>query len=305
MVKEFLLGDNPFIGVSHLAQEKGRQEVKEAVLERKVEVVRKALEGGATGFTFSTHPANLKLLRYLRDNHKDVVHRLNYYILVPYAAMYIREANIQGSLGLVKRLFKNIAKVDPIESVSMLLTANLNKAITLFLKYELKPYLKILPQHKIKAVLLHEIITEPAVAFELNDLIEETRKYVEREIGVAFGLETRNIGHLRRYLTKNHIRVDYIMTPLNPLGYQMSPSKDIAEKAIKQLGFRGMKIIAINILASGAISLDEAMRYLIKFKNTIFAVTSASIRPDRILSNFKKLSRIYCISNCHDADSKS
>jgi len=205
--------------------------------------------------------------------------------------MYIREANIQGSLGLVKRLFKNIAKVDPIESISMLLTANLNKAITLFLKYELKPYLKILPQHKIKAVLLHEIITELAVAFELNDLIKRTRKYIERKLGAAFGLETRNIGHLYKRLIKNRINVEYVMTPLNPLGYQMSPSKDIAEKAIKHLGLRGMKIIAVSILGSGAISLDEAVRYLTRFKKIIFAVTSASIKPDRISSNFKKLSK--------------
>jgi len=53
MVKELLLGDNPFIGVSHLAQERARQELREATLENKVKVVKAAIEGGATGFTFS------------------------------------------------------------------------------------------------------------------------------------------------------------------------------------------------------------------------------------------------------------
>jgi uroporphyrinogen-III synthase len=146
-------------------------------------------------------------------------------------------------------------------------------------------YLKVLPRERVKALLLHEVLTELIVAYSLVELLEELQEYVERKLEVSFGLETRNIGQLRRFLKENGIQVDYIMTPMNPLGYQMAPSKEEAEEAIQELGDQGVKIIAVNILASGAVSLEETCRYLEGYGDRVYAVAYGTVKPYRAREN--------------------
>jgi hypothetical protein len=286
MVKEILLGDNPFIGVSHLAHEKARIERSEiASLEAKASVLKAGLEGGVTGYTFSTHRVNLELLEYMSRRHPEVVAKLNYYILIPYAQGYIRRANVYGTVGLAKIVVQDIVFKHPVDSITSALTLNLNRLASLFIGIEANPYLKILPRDRVKAILLHEVLTELIIAYNLTKLLRELKRFVEKKLRVGFGLETRNIGRLNRYLEENNIQVEYVMTPMNPLGYQMAPSKKEAEEAIRKLGGRGIKIIAINILASGAVTVGEACEYLESFKDKLYAVAYGTTKPERAREN--------------------
>jgi hypothetical protein len=286
MVKEILLGDNPFLGVSHLAQEKARIERNEiSRVEAKAEIVKAALEGGVTGFTFSTHSSNLELLKYMGRQHPEVLGKLNYYILIPYAHSYIRKANVIGTIGLAKAIIRDIVLKHPVDSITSAVTLNFSKVASLFIGMEANLYLKVLPRERVKAILLHEVLTELIVAYSLVELLEELKGYVERKLKVGFGLETRNIGQLRRFLEENGIQVDYIMTPMNPLGYQMAPSKEEAEEAIQELGDQGVKIITVNILASGAVSLEETCRYLEGYRDRVYAVAYGTTKPYRAKEN--------------------
>jgi hypothetical protein len=286
MVREILLGDNPFLGVSHLAHEKARSEQSEAAgLEAKASVLKAGLEGGITGYTFSTHRVNLELLEYLSRQHPEVVAKLNYYILIPYAQGYVRRANVYGTVGLAKTVVRDIVFKHPVDSLTSALTLNFNRLASLFIGMEANPYLKILPRDRVKAILLHEVLTELIIAYSLTKLLRELKRFVEKKLGVGFGLETRNIGQLNKYLEENNIQVEYVMTPMNPLGYQMAPSKKEAEEAIRKLGEKGTKIIAINILASGAVTIEEACKYLEPFKNIIHAVAYGTTKPQRAREN--------------------
>jgi hypothetical protein len=286
MVREILLGDNPFLGVSHLAHEKARIEQSEAAgLESKASVLKAGLEGGVTGYTFSTHRVNLELLEYLSRQHPEVVARLNYYILIPYAQGYVRRANVYGTVGLAKAVIRDIVFKHPVDSLTSALTINFNRLASLFIGMDANPYLEILSRDRVKAILLHEVLTELIMAFNLTKLLRELKRFVEKKLGVGFGLETRNIGQLNNYLEEHNIQVDYVMTPMNPLGYQMAPSKEEAEEVIRKLGGRGIKIIAINILASGAVTIEEACKYLEPFKNVIHAVAYGTTKPWRAREN--------------------
>ena len=292
MVREILLGDNPFLGVSHLAHEKARSEQSEATdLEAKVGVLKAGLEGGITGYTFSTHRVNLELLEYMSRRYPDLVARLNYYILIPYAQGYVRRANVYGTVGLAKTVIRDIVFKHPVYSLSSVITLNVDRLASLFIGLEAESYLKILPRDRVKAILLHEVLTELIIAYNLTKLLRELKKFVEKKLGVGFGLETRNIGRLNKYLEENNIQIEYVMTPMNPLGYQMAPSKKEAEEAIRKLGGRGTKIIAINILASGAVTVGEACEYLESFKDKLYAVAYGTAKPERARENALMFSR--------------
>jgi len=286
MVKELLLGDNPFIGVSHLSQEKAREERNEvSLVQKKVDVIKASMEGGVTGFTFSTHELNLKMFKYISDNH-DLLDKLNYYILVPYAQGYVRKANVIGTAGLATTVLNNIVRKRFKDFVAGALTMNFKRVASLFIVNEVEPYLKILPKTRVKAILLHEVLVDIIVAYELIDLLKEIKKYVESKLGVSFGLETRNVSHLFKLIVSSGVRVEYVMTPMNPLGYQMAFSKEVAEKAIEELASKlESKVIAINILASGAVTPIEACEYLRRFKEYIYAVTYSTSKPSRAKEN--------------------
>ena len=286
MVKEILLGDNPFLGVSHLAQEKARAERSETPdLEAKAKVLTAGLEGGVTGYTFSTHQVNLELLEYTSKHYPEALAKLNYYILIPYAQGYVRRANVYGTVGLAKSVLRDIMLKHPVDFITSILTIDVNRLASLFIGMEARPYLKILPRERVKAILLHEVLTELIMAYDLAELLHKLKRYVEKKLKVGFGLETRNIGQLKKYLEERGIQVEYVMTPMNPLGYQMAPSKEEAEEAIRSFEKRGVRIIAINILASGAITLEDSIKYLELFKDKVCAVAYGTAKPQRAREN--------------------
>lgn len=285
MVVELLLGDNPFIGISHLSLEKARREYRGLPVDWKIGVLEAALDSGATGFTFSTHISNLELLKYMEKEKPRLLRRLNYYILVPYAVKYVREATRLGMSSLLKHiLFKAIKSWD----MGLLKPPIHMNIARLFLKSELSEYLDILPGENIKAILLHEVLSDIVMAFKLTKLIEYLEKYFEKE-NMSLGIETRNILHLERFLDESKLNIEYVMIPLNPIGYQMPPPVE-AEKAITRLSNRGVRVIAMNILASGACSIRESVEYLSRLKNEIYGVAVGTSKDWRAREIFKTLS---------------
>jgi hypothetical protein len=291
VVKDLLIGDNPFIGVSHLTQEKALEETKEASVDNKMKVLQAALDSGANGFTFSTHKDNLELLNYTRLHQPELLHALNYYIVVPYSQSFVSRANVSGTPGLTSQAIKGmlLRPQNFLETVSALASLKPDRLLGTFLRNELAPFLDILPASNVKAILLHETITELMLAFRLADQLRSLANYFDNTTGIPFGLETRNFGQLCEYLSTLQYWPDYIMTPINPLGYQMTPDKKHVETCLEQFNQKS-RIIAINILASGASSLNEAITYLQPFKNYLYAVTSASTKPHRMSENFLQLS---------------
>jgi len=294
MVEELLLGDNPFIGVSHLAQEKAREEAREASLENRVRVFEAAVEAGAHGFTFSTCEANLELLTHLSAQRGELLDRMNYYILVPDAQQYVRRANVGGTPALIKSTLKTMIqrRSSTLEVLAALMSLRPERFAGIFIENEVAPYLKLLPEEKVKAVFLHEVLTDLALAFNLVDLLRFLEGYVGKRLRTRFGLETRNLGILHKTLSESGWLPEYLMTPLNPLGYQMAPNRRAVEEAVEELGGEA-KVMAINVMASGAVSLDEAIGYLSRFEDEVYGVTTASTKPHRIRGNLQRLSQAF------------
>jgi hypothetical protein len=288
MVAELLLGDNPFIGVSHLAQEKAREEIAEGEIENKLAVFEAAVEGGATGFTFSTHPRNLELLTYLEDRRPDLIRHMSYYVVVPYAEAYVRKANMRGTPELLRSALAGLFSWRLVPDVAFALASSkFENLVGLFIQAELAPYLNVLPRPNVRAILLHEIATDPLIAFGRADLLSSLAARINSALGLNFGIHTRNFGHTCR-LMYEWDSVEYVMTPINCLGHMMSPTRAAVEQAIHESSRRA-KIIAINTMASGALNLGQSIEYLRELKHEIYAVTSASTKVDRIRENFRRL----------------
>jgi hypothetical protein len=76
------------------------------------------------------------------------------------------------------------------------------------------------------------------------------------------GFETRNLPYLVEKFSTWGIGLDKValVAPFNAAGFQMSPSKAECERALERIP--ETEIIAMSILASGYLKLNEATEYI-------------------------------------------
>src|SRR5512147_1173309 len=105
--KLLLVGDNPFHGISHISEDRARargNEINNSIYAAKL--VQTSLENGASGFMFSVSETTLSILRMLNENVGSRHPTL--YAIIPYAYEYVRISTNLGSVGLAKKLTKQM-----------------------------------------------------------------------------------------------------------------------------------------------------------------------------------------------------
>ena len=112
-----LVGDNPFLSISHLSQRAARERLEDpSDPVFAASLLQLALENGANGFTFSMCDSNLSILNHLDlDGLPD---GLGLYPVVPYAFEYVQKATQHGGIsGLVKMLGLDMVKSGNLEAL--------------------------------------------------------------------------------------------------------------------------------------------------------------------------------------------
>jgi uncharacterized protein (DUF486 family) len=109
--------------------------------------------------------------------------------------------------------------------------------------------------------ILHEIVTDMALAL---DLVWLFRSYIDfmLRLKIKPGFETRNFPYLIDKFIKWGLGLDEItlVAPFNKIGFQMSASKTDCERALASIP--ETEVIAMSVLASGYLSLSEAIDYI-------------------------------------------
>ena len=263
--KMLLVGDNPFHGISHLSQERARVR-GDAIThaEHAAKLVTTSIENGANGFMFSVSEITLSILRMIRETGGS--ERLRLYAIVPYAYEYVRLVTQIGVLGLAKNFAKQIAVSGNVKAIAMGLKGVIRvdpvALMKTYLIYEISRIKSSAgKQANLDSVLLHEIITDMALALNLDWLF---KSYVDfmLELGTKPGFETRNFVFLTNKFKEWSIDFEKIAiaAPFNKVGFQMNPSKDECEKALANLP--ETEVLAISVLAAGYLKPLEASKYL-------------------------------------------
>ena len=261
--KIILVGDNPFQGVSHLSQGRARERGGEVTDPKYgAELVRLSLENGANGCMFSVSETTLSILKILSEN--GTPPRL--YAIAPAASDFVRLASQLGTPGLAAYLakeiilsgnpkaiasgFKGVIRQDPVSLMKAYLFYEIHR-IKLATAQSAKPY----------CFMLHEIVTDMALALDFRWLF---RSYIDFLFGLKIkpGFETRNFPYLIDKFVKWGLDLDKItlVAPFNKVGFQMNPSKIDCERALRSIP--ETEVLAMSVLASGYISLPEAIDYV-------------------------------------------
>ncbi|MCE7699859.1 MAG: hypothetical protein K8E24_013920 [Methanobacterium paludis] len=268
---ELILGHNQFIGISHISDERSRErEQKFSKIENIYKVVETASELGYKNMIMETHPRMVDFFNYYKENQ---TFDMNFYLQVPYAVGYVKKMNEKGVMGLISDLvgqtgFSGAGNLALKGALNLFKRDYMALAMSV-LKLEVSPFTDV----NIKALMLHNVVTDLLSSLGMSEAFLTYDKYVKDELGLDSALVTLNFPMLKNNLDKWDIKPSFVMTPINPQGYDMNPSKENVERNIKE--FNG-KIIAMNLLGGGAFSLQDANSYIKTFDNIHHCVIGAS-----------------------------
>jgi len=265
-----LVGDNPFLGISHLSQNRARTRGN-ALDDPKhcAHLVALSIVNGAEGFMFSACDKTLSILEELRKNEiKDV----DLYAIVPYAFEYVRLATQMGGFSaLAKKVLKEMAFsrnfmaiVRGLKGVAGTDIESLTKA---YLSYEIHRIRSSAGKGaRLNSILLHQAITDLALAFNLKPLFKACVDFA-LTLGIKPGFNTGNFPYLVKKLKEWGIDLSEVLiaAPFNRVGFQMNPSKEECEKALAE--HPEPTVIAVSVLAAGYLKPSEAADYIKTLSN--------------------------------------
>jgi hypothetical protein len=261
-----LVGDNPFHGISHLSQARAASRGDEVTSpERGAGLVSTALDSGADGFMFSASETTLAILRkVVRDRKPE---GLRVYVIVPYAYEYVRMAVLAGGVpGLARGVGRQIVMSGNWRAITNGMRGVLaNDPSSLLKSYLSLEVARIRSAAGGKCVLasimLHELLTDMALALDMKWVVETHIRYMS-DRRIKPGFETRNLPYLVRKFEEWGIdpRGVTLAASFNPVGFQMCPSRESCEEALRRID--GAEVIAFSILAAGYVKPAEAAEYL-------------------------------------------
>jgi len=269
--KTLLVGDNPFHGISHLSQERAIVRGDELTYpEYAANLVMTSLENGADGFMFSVSGMTLSILRVVRE--RGEIERLGLYAIVPYAFEYVRLATQVGGIpGLAKKIGKEILASGNVRAVAMglkgVIWADPVAVMKTYLTYEISRIESAAGKRaNLDSVLLHQVVTDMALALNLDWLFKSYVGFMLK-LGVTPGFNTGNFAYLVNKFREWSIELSKITiaAPFNKLGFQMIPSREECEEALKSLP--EPNVVVISILAAGYLSPSEAINYIATLPN--------------------------------------
>ena len=268
---ELLLGHNQFLGISHISEDRSRERKKKfSDVKNIYNVVENAAELGFKGMIVETHPHMLDFLKYYKKNQ---TFDIDFYLQLPYAQGYIQKMNEDGLTGLVMEVIRRggikTMNTTLIKTIINYVKKDYIKMAVSFLKFEWAPFRDI----EIKSLLLHNVLTDLLLSLGISSALKEYRTFVEEEMENRPGFITLNFNLLKKSFEQWDIKNHIIMTPVNPSGFDMNPSRESVETAIRE--YKG-DIIAMNILGGGAFSLSDSYEYLKTFNNIKYSVVGAS-----------------------------
>jgi len=252
-----LLGDNPFFGVDHLSQERARQ--RKATLrgfEGAVEVMKHVSQLGVNGFVVSTHPQLKHLLNYMKEK-TDLLEKMEFYPILPYAQGYVAKATEMGMMGALNDVLSSGSMQHKFKILFRGALGIVKKDMGKLLQTLIDVELLNIHHVKKRALFLHNVITDLAIGLGMREIIEMFIDQIKNEYKVEPGFVTINFPKLINTFKEWNLPKPLVMTPFNPIGYMMNPSREECEKQLN-----AGKVIAMNVLAGGFLKPAQSVPYI-------------------------------------------
>jgi hypothetical protein len=280
-----IFGDNQFFGINHMSEEKAQAQAERfRNTSSIIDVVTKAYDCGIHAFMFNTHDRVRELCDYFRANAQRYPD-LRLYPSLPYAHKYANAVNEKGMIGALNDfVFSGQSVTQGLKTLVRGGKGILNQDMIHVMKFLVDAELRIFKGLNIQAVFLQNIVTDLLLGLKAKDIFIAFSDHIKSTYGVDPAFNTMNMPDLVDFLLECGIENPIVCSSINKAGYMTTPDLTAYEKTLRDRHFRPM---AMSILASGAISAQEAIKYVCSLPNIqgiVFGASSEShIRQTREL----------------------
>ena len=268
-----LFGDNQFFGINHMSEEKARiQAIRFKDTRAIIDVLDTAYGLGIKTFMCTTHDRITEICDHIRANpekYKD----FEMYPCMPYAHKYNDAVTEKGLLGALSS-FAPGGMLETLARGGMAaITVDAIGIMKLLVDAEMKMF-KGIPT---KVIFLQNVLTDLLMGMGFNEFFTAFADYIKKKYNAEPGFITMNLPKILEVLEICGIENPIVCSSINKIGFRMCGGKEAYEKVIREKKFR---LIAMSVLASGAISPKEALEYVCSQKNIVSILFGASSRSN-------------------------
>lgn len=270
VMDKVLFGDNQFFAVSHLSDEKSREQaIRFKDDSAIIRVLDQAIETGINTFMCTTHDRIANITEHMRNN-PGKYGNFNIFPCMPYAHKYANAVTDLGIVGTIKQyvpgnIFSTFTKGG---------VAYLRKDFVGLMELLVDAELKMFKGINTPVIFIQNVVVDMVLGLKMFEVFKAYDSYIRKKYNSEPGYITMNMPALYEALSSVGITNPVICSSINKLGFRMSGGKKIYEKYLAEKQFRP---VAMQVLAAGALRPKEAIEYLGQFpkiESVLFGASS-------------------------------
>lgn len=249
-----IFGDNQFFGIDHLSEEKGiAKSIKFKDPMSIVNVLNQTYDMGIKTFMCTTHEQMNAVCDYYRDN-QDKYEDFKFYPCMPYAHKYANAATEHGIIGALKYFTKG-HMFSAFTGGLAATTGDMTKIMEVLVDAEMRAFKGL----KTPVIFLQNVVTDLLLGMGATEFFVAFSKYVKKKYDAEAGFITMNMPLLVKTLNEAGVENPIVCSSINKIGFRMSGGIEEYEKVIKE---NKCRVIAMQVLAAGALTPKEAIEYI-------------------------------------------
>jgi hypothetical protein len=286
-LQRILFGDNQFFGVNHMSEDKARaQAMKFNNTQSIMRVLDHAYASGIKVFMCTTYDQVGDIADIVRDN-PDKYPDFEFYPCMPYAHKFANSLGEVGILETLKRFSPSSVMGTLIRGATSAITQDVEKVMQLLIDAELKRFRGV----STPVIFLQNVVTDLLLGLKFYDMFGAFHRYIRDKYKAEAGFITMNLPLLTKVLKEQGIENAIVCANINKIGFRMCGGIEEYRDVIRNGDFR---VVAMSVLASGAIPPKEAIQWVCELEglhSIVFGASSpANIRNTRdLIASYWKL----------------
>ncbi len=285
-----LFGDNQFFAVNHISDEKSRaQAIRFKDDNAIIKTLDYAIDAGIDTFMCTTHDRIANICDHIRKNpvkYKD----FKIYPCMPYAHKYANAVTELGYVDTLKQYIPGNLFTTLLKGGKAVLSKDFIAIMELLIDAEMKMFKGI----NTPVIWLQNVITDLLLGLGMKDILLGFYHYVNKKYDAEAGFITMNMPKLLAVLEEGGVENPIICTSINKVGFRMSGGIELYEETLRT---KKLRVVAMQVLAGGAIPSKEAIEYVCNLPNIesiLFGASSKAHINDTVanINHFDQLIKI-------------
>lgn len=269
-----LFGDNQFFGVNHMSEDKARaQAIRFQHLPAVLATLDDAYREGIRTFVCTTHDRVGEICDHFRANRAEYPDYV-FYPCMPYAHKY---ANAVTEFGIVEALRKFLPDNGAVRSMFKGGVAIASKDVEPLMQLLVDAEMKMFAGLSTPVIFVQNVVTDLLLGLGMDDAFRLFFDHVRLKYNAEPGFITMNLPRLLDALDRQGIENPIVCANFNKIGFRMCGGVELYERTVRE---RRCRLIAMSVLASGAIPPREAIEYVCSQPQIQSIVFGASSRAN-------------------------